>query len=83
MRKEAPSGSLTISKQAILKAKASSRGQGRRGKSQAKKESAYYHVSITKLQGAFETQFFAHIQNENQAKMAQVQTDGLSVIKKF
>jgi predicted transposase YbfD/YdcC len=84
LKNEAPSQNLQVSKQALLKAKKQQQSRtGRRKQSQNKKENAYYHVSVTKLQEAFEKQFFSHIQNENEEMMAKVQTDNLSVIKKY
>jgi len=58
---EATAGSnYTATKQAIMKAKMQAEGKqpGRKTKKN-KKENAYYHVSINKLQHAFEQQFFA------------------------
>lgn len=77
---EAPIQSLQVSKQAIMKAKMSNNSK-RKGKAKGKKENAYYHVSITKLQTAFEKQFFEHIFSDGTVN-ASVQTDDLSVIKK-
>lgn len=59
----------------------SSSGSQKGGKKQKKKETAYYHVSVTKLQDAFEQQFFAHIFRDGQLDTS-VQADNLSVVKK-
>lgn len=58
---EAASGSnFTATKQAIMKAKMQAEGkQPTRKTKKNKKEKAYYHVSINKLQHAFEQQFFS------------------------